>query len=118
MLHSFGDIWFNGRVRRQKIHERRVFFFVCLFGNDEDDGGQKKGWLEFYFHTHKNPSSPIGGENVCYMKFIILLIVITVFSIFSLHDKSIIVNLFKSHFFIIFTSPSSLPNTHERKLKY
>lgn len=81
MLLSFGEIWFNGRVRGQKMHEGSVFvFLLCLFvWYDENDKRQKKGWLEFYFHTHKNPSSPIGGENVCYMKFIILLIVITVF---------------------------------------
>ena len=62
MLHSFGDIWFNGRLRGQKIHKGRVFVFLfCLFvWYGEDDGGQKSGWLEFYFHTHKNPSSPIG----------------------------------------------------------
>ena len=45
MLHSFGDIWFNGRVRRQKIHERRVFvLFVCLVMMKMMEDKKRGGW--------------------------------------------------------------------------
>ena len=56
MLHSFGDIWFNGRVRRQKIHERRVFvLFVCLVMMKMMEDKKRGGWSFTFTPTKIHP---------------------------------------------------------------
>ena len=56
MLHSFGDIWFNGRVRRQKIHERRVFvLFVCLVMMKMMEDKKWGGWSFTFTPTKIHP---------------------------------------------------------------
>lgn len=56
MLHSFGDIWFNGRERRQKIYERRVFvLFICLVMMKMMEDKKRGGWSLTFTPTKIHP---------------------------------------------------------------